>query len=410
MMPEDARRWRVVEETLRQVLGSFAYEEIHLPLLEFTELFSRGIGEATDIVAKEMYSLEDRDGTSMTLRPEGTAGCARALQQAGLLFNQTQRVFYTGPMFRYERPQKGRYRQFDQIGAEVFGLTGPDVDAELLALSWNFWQALGIESHVTLELNTLGSAQCRAGYRRALVDYLTPQVKALDEDSQRRLSSNPLRILDSKSAQTREILENAPSLSDFIDAASRKHFARLCELLEQLGIGFTHNPRLVRGLDYYTHTVFEWVTAELGAQGTICAGGRYDGLVELIGGKSTPGAGFALGLERVILLTENHGHLAEQDFSAATDVYCCVLNATDQGWAMTVAANVRQARPSLRVRVHAGGGKLKNQLRRADLSGASWALIIGEDEVANHQVTVKSLRDDTPQRMVAIPALADLLK
>ncbi len=410
VLPEAARRWRVVEDTLRRVLAGFAYEEVHLPLLEFTELFSRGVGEATDIVAKEMYSLEDRDGTGITLRPEGTAGCARALQQAGLLFNQTQRVFYTGPMFRYERPQKGRYRQFAQIGAEVFGLAGPDVDAELLALSWNFWQALGIESQVTLELNTLGSAQSRADYRQALVDYLTPQAKTLDEDSQRRLTSNPLRILDSKSAQTREILVNAPSLPDYIDTASRDHFARLCELLEQLGIGWTHNPQLVRGLDYYTHTVFEWVTAALGAQGTICAGGRYDGLVELIGGKPTPGAGFALGLERVILLTENHGYLAEQDFSTASDVYCCVLNAVDQGWAMSIAANLRQAQPNLRVRVHAGGGKLKNQLRRADLSGASWALIIGEDEVANNQVTVKSLRDATAQRTVAISALAELLK
>ena len=400
----------MVEDTLRQVLDGFAYEEVHLPLLEFTELFSRGVGEATDIVAKEMYSLEDRDGTSITLRPEGTAGCARALQQAGLLFNQTQRVFYTGPMFRYERPQKGRYRQFDQIGAEVFGLAGPDVDAELLALSWNFWQALGIQSQVTLELNTLGSAQCRAGYRQALVDYLTPQAKALDEDSQRRLTSNPLRILDSKSPQTREILERAPSLPDFIDTASREHFDRLCELLEQLGISWTHKPQLVRGLDYYTHTVFEWVTSALGAQGTICAGGRYDGLVELLGGKPTAGAGFALGLERVILLTENHGPLAEQDFSAASDVYCCVLNTADQGWAMSVAAKVRQAQPNLRVRVHAGGGKLKNQLRRADLSGASWALLIGEDEVANNQVTVKSLRDDTAQQTVEIPALLELLK
>ena len=235
-------------------------------------------------------------------------------------------------------------------------------------------------------------------------------AKDLDEDSQRRLTSNPLRILDSKSVQTREILVNAPSLAGFIDTASREHFARLCELLEQLGIEWTHNAQLVRGLDYYTHTVFEWVTTALGAQGTICAGGRYDGLVELIGGKPTPGAGFALGLERVILLTEDHGHLAEQDFSAASDVYCCVLNATDQAWAMSVAANLRQVQPNLRVRVHAGGGKLKNQLRRTDLSGASWALIIGEDEVANNQVTVKSLRDDTAQRTVAISALAGLLK
>lgn len=402
VLPEEARRWRTVEQRLRQILTGFAYEEIHLPLMEFTELFSRGVGEATDIVEKEMYSLADRDGESITLRPEGTAGCVRALQQHGLLYNQTQRVFYAGPMFRYERPQKGRYRQFYQIGAEVFGLAGPDVDAELLALGWNFWRALGIEAEVTLQLNTLGSGECRVRYRQALVDYLTPLARSMDEDSQRRLTSNPLRILDSKSEQTRHILENAPCLKDFVDDESRGHFEGLCELLEQLGIAYEYNPQLVRGLDYYTHTVFEWVTDALGAQGTLCAGGRYDGLVELLGGKPTPGAGFALGLERVLLLSEVSGHLAQHDFSAGVDVYCCVMNSDNQAWAMQLASTLRDARVDLRVRVQASGGKLKNQLRQADRSGAKWALIIGDDEVANDQVTLKSLRDSTEQRTIDV--------
>jgi histidyl-tRNA synthetase len=409
VMPEEARRWRSVEQLLREVLAGYAYEEIHLPVLEFTDLFNRGVGEATDIVEKEMYSLADRDGESITLRPEGTAGCARALEQHGLLFNQTQRVFYTGPMFRYERPQKGRHRQFYQIGAEVFGLAGPDVDAELLDLGWNFWRVLGIEAKVTLQLNTLGSGECRARYRQALVDYLTPLAQAMDEDSQRRLTSNPLRILDSKSAQTRKILEDAPSLEDFIDEESRRHFAGLCDLLEQMGIPFEYSPQLVRGLDYYTHTVFEWVTDALGAQGTLCAGGRYDGLVELLGGKPTPGAGFAMGLERVILLSELSGHLAQRDFSAGADVYCCVMNPNHQGWAMQLASTLRGAKGDLRVRVHTGGGKLKNQLRRADQSGATWALIIGDDEVARNQVTVKSLRDDKDQRTIDVTELVKLL-
>jgi histidyl-tRNA synthetase len=322
VLPDEGRRWRGVESTLESILHAYAYEEVHLPLLEFTDLFSRGVGEATDIVEKEMYSLADRDGDSLTLRPEGTAGCVRALQQHGLLFNQTQRVFYRGAMFRYERPQKGRYRQFYQIGAEAFGMPGPDVDAELLALCQAFWCRLGVDGSVRLELNTMGAAEDRVAYREALVSYLTNYRSDLDEDSQRRLTSNPLRILDSKVEKTREILSGAPDMSEYVGAAARAHFDGLLAQLEALGMEYVLNPRLVRGLDYYNFTVFEWVTDELGAQGTICGGGRYDGLVEQLGGRPTPGAGFALGLERVLLLVEqkNMPTRAENSEFASTPV------------------------------------------------------------------------------------------
>ena len=285
VLPEDARRWRFTEDRVREVLQSFGYEELQLPLLEYTELFARGVGEATDIVEKEMYSLLDKDGDSLSLRPEGTAGCVRALQDNGLLYNQTQKVFYAGPMFRYEKPQRGRYRQFSQIGAEVFGFQGPDVDAELLYMCQQFWQRLGVADGVRLQINTLGSGGARQAYRQALVDFLTPHAAELDTDSQRRLHTNPMRILDSKDTQTQKIVAGAPQLVDYIDEAGLEHFAALQKLLHGLEIDFEVNPRLVRGLDYYTHTVFEWVTDQLGAQGTICGGGRYDGLVELLGGR-----------------------------------------------------------------------------------------------------------------------------
>ena len=387
VLPDESRRWRVVEEALESVLRSYAYEEVHLPVMEFTELFSRGVGEATDIVEKEMYSLLDRDGDSMTLRPEGTAGCVRVLQQHGLLFNQTQRVFYRGPMFRYERPQKGRYRQFYQIGAEAFGMQGPDVDAELLSLTAAFWKALGIADKTRLEINTLGSSASRARYRKALLDYLSGHEDELDDDSRRRLASNPLRILDSKVESTRALLENAPILSDFMDDEGLAHFEGLKAILEDLGIGYQVNPQLVRGLDYYNLTVFEWITDDLGAQGTICGGGRYDGLVEQLGGKPTPGAGFALGLERVLLLHEQRNLPTR----AAVDVYIAVLSASEQTYALKVADRLREASPELRIRVHAGGGKLKNQLKKADQCGAAWAAIVGADEAAEDQITLKAL-------------------
>ncbi len=413
VLPEEARLLKTVEHTLLEMLQAFAYEEVQLPLLEFTELFSRGVGEATDIVEKEMYTMLDRDGESITLRPEGTAGCVRALQQHGLLYNQTQRVYYRGPMFRYERPQRGRYRQFYQLGAEAFGLPGPDIDAELMLLGTQCWRALGIAEHVQLELNSLGSAASRRAYREALVAYLTPLADQLDEDSRRRLTSNPLRILDSKAESTRALLAEAPELDEYLDEESREHFAALRELLEALDVPYVCNPRLVRGLDYYTHSVFEWTTQALGAQGTICAGGRYDGLVELLGGKPTPGAGFALGVERVALLCEQVQAATPE--AGAADVYCCVLALEQLPWAHEVAQTLRgsqalraRGRP-WRIRVHAGGGKLKNQLRRADQCGAAFALIIGEDEAAERRVTVKTLRGEGGQETLDVDALTRFL-
>jgi histidyl-tRNA synthetase len=413
VLPDEARRWRWVEDRLRTILLGHAYEEIHLPLLEHTSLFSRGVGEATDIVEKEMYTLTDRDGDSIALRPEGTASSVRALLQHGLLFNQTQRVFYAGPMFRYERPQKGRYRQFHQLGAEAFGLAGPDVDAELIYMGLAFWRALGVDAHVRLELNTLGSAAARAAYRQALVGYLTPLREHLDPDSQRRLERNPLRILDSKNADTRALLADAPRLPDFVDAEGRAHFDRLRTLLDELGVAHSVNPHLVRGLDYYTHTVFEWMTGKLGAQGTICAGGRYDALVERLGGKPTPAAGFAVGVDRVVLLVEALAAArtddSGQDLSAAADVYLCVLDDASQAWALAAAQKLRDRLPAVRIRTHAGGGKLKNQLKRADQCGARYALLIGGDETRAGNVTVKALREDLPQQSLTLDAAVALL-
>ncbi len=409
VLPEEARRWRRIEDRLREVLVGHAYEEIHLPLLEATELFSRGVGEATDIVEKEMYTLADRDGDSLTLRPEGTAGCVRALLEHGLLFNQTQRVFYAGPMFRYERPQKGRYRQFYQLGAEAFGFAGPDIDAELVLMGYEFWRALGVAGQVRLELNTLGSAQARADYREALVGYLTPLAGRLDEDSRRRLTRNPLRILDSKNAQTQALLADAPRLPDYVDAEGQAHFDGLRRLLDAMQVPYVVNPGLVRGLDYYTHTVFEWITDAIGAQGTVCAGGRYDGLVERLGGRPTPGAGFALGLERVMLLLESAAADGTPADSAA-DVYLCVMDPAHQAWALALAQKLRDALPAFRIRTHAGGGKLKNQMKRADQSGARFAIVVGEDEVAAGAPALKYLREDRPQEALAVDALIERLR
>ncbi len=395
ILPVEARRWRLIENAVHGVLRQFAYEEIHLPLLEFTELFARGVGEATDIVEKEMYTLADRDGDSLSLRPEGTASCVRALQENGLLYNQTQKVFYSGPMFRYEKPQKGRYRQFYQIGAEAFGFVGPDIDAELISLGAHFWRALGLEKHIRLEINTLGSSSARQAYKAALVEFLTPRVSQLDEDSQRRLQTNPMRILDSKNKDTQSVLAQAPSLADFVDDESQAHFEALLGLLQTLGIEYVHKPNLVRGLDYYTDTVFEWVTDDLGAQGTVCAGGRYNSLVQQLGGRATPAAGFAMGLDRVLLLHE----VVNQDaMSSAVDVYVCYSAPELAGRAQLVGQWLReqmsQASTSQpQVRVHMGGGNFKKQLKRADTAQANWAVLLGQDEVANGQLTLKNLHN-----------------
>ena len=395
VLPEEARRWRHIETLAQGVLRGFGYEEVQLPLLEFTELFARGVGEATDIVEKEMYSLADRDGESLSLRPEGTASCVRALQENGLLYNQTQRVFYSGPMFRYEKPQRGRYRQFYQIGVETFGFAGADLDAELLQICAQLWRALGIYDHVELQINTLGAAGARKAYRDALVNFLTPLQADLDEDSRRRLQTNPLRILDSKDAGTQAVLADAPKLSEYIDDDSHQHFATVLQLLDALGIAYVHNPNLVRGLDYYTHTVFEWVTGDLGAQGTICGGGRYDGLVELLGGRATPASGFAMGLDRTALL---HEVVQQGQVSRAVDVYVCYTDAALAAKAMQTGDRIRtglrddHGNPA-KVRVHMGGGNLKKQLKRADACGALWAVLLGSDEIENGQLTVKNLQD-----------------
>lgn len=394
ILPDQSRRWRLVEDTLSLVLSGHAYEEVRLPLLEFTELFARGVGEATDIVEKEMYTLADRDGDALSLRPEGTASSVRMLQEHGLLFNQTQRVYYAGPMFRYEKPQKGRYRQFYQIGAEAYGLAGPDIDAELIGLGWACWQALGITEMVALEINTLGSGSARKQYREALVAYLTPLKDRLDEDSQRRLATNPMRILDSKNPATQEMLADAPKLPDFVDADSTAHYEGLKSLLTAMGIPFRENHKLVRGLDYYTHTVFEWVTQDLGAQGAVCAGGRYDGLVERLGGKPTPAVGFAIGLDRVVLLHElAHKDAPSDKTTTATDVYFCVVDQSAISGAMNQTRLLREALPDLRVRLHMGAGNLKKQLKKADASGAQVAVIFNAESEAAGAFTLKHLRD-----------------
>lgn len=344
-----------------------------------------------------MYTFEDRNGESLTLRPEGTAGCVRAGIEHGLLYNQEQRLWYIGPMFRYERPQKGRYRQFNQLGVEVFGLQGPDVDAELILLSARWWRALGIAEHVTLELNSIGSLEARANYRDALVAFLEQHKDKLDEDCKRRMYSNPLRVLDSKNPDIQALLNDAPKLGDYLDDESREHFAGLCELLEQSGIPYTVNQRLVRGLDYYNRTVFEWVTSSLGAQGTVCAGGRYDGLVEQLGGRATPAVGFAMGLERLVLLVQ----AVNPDFKApaTVDAYVISSGAGTQSAAMQLAERLRDALPELKVMTNYGGGNFKKQFARADKWGARVALVLGEDEVANLQVVVKDLQSGTQETL-----------
>jgi histidyl-tRNA synthetase len=389
-LPEETALWQRIEGILKQVLSGYGYSEIRLPIVEQTPLFKRAIGEVTDVVEKEMYTFDDRNGESLTLRPEGTAGCVRAGIEHGLLYNQEQRLWYVGPMFRYERPQKGRYRQFHQLGAEVFGLQGPDIDAELILLSARWWKALGIADHVKLELNSIGSLEARANYRDALVEFLEQHQDKLDEDCKRRMYSNPLRVLDSKNPEVQALLNDAPRLSEYLDEESKAHFEGLCELLAQAGIPYTINERLVRGLDYYNRTVFEWVTTSLGAQGTVCAGGRYDGLVEQLGGRATPAVGFAMGLERLVLLVQAVN--PEFKAPATIDVYVISSGAGTQSAAMQLAERVRDAAPQLKLMTNYGGGNFKKQITRADKWGARVALILGENEVAAEQVVVKDLR------------------
>lgn len=391
LLPAQTAMWQYLEQTAVKLFNSYGYSEIRFPVLEQTELFKRSIGEVTDIVEKEMYSFDDRNGDSMTMRPEGTACCVRAAEQAGMLKNQVQRLWYMGPMFRYERPQKGRQRQFHQMGIECFGLHGPDIDAEILLLCARLWKSLGLEHAVQLELNSLGSAEDRAKYREALVSFLQERKDQLDEDSQRRLDSNPMRILDSKNPDTQALLDGAPSLLDYLGEEAQAHFARLRELLDAAGLAYTVNPRLVRGLDYYNNTVFEWTTDKLGAQGTVCAGGRYDGLASQLGGADTPAVGFGLGIERLCLLFEAEGKVPEA-LGEHTQVYFVVGSDRVLAQAMITAEQFRDALPNLGLLLHSGGGSFKSQLKKADKSGAAVALILGDDEATTGNITLKSLR------------------
>ncbi|RDX34877.1 histidine--tRNA ligase [Idiomarina sp. HD9-110m-PIT-SAG05] len=407
LLPEQSPAWQQVEAVIRRVAASYGYSEIRMPVLESTQLFKRSIGEVTDIVEKEMYTFDDRNGESVTLRPEGTASCVRAGNQHGLLYNQIQRLWYMGPMFRYERPQKGRYRQFHQFGIETFGLESADADAEVILLSARLWREFGIADQVELQLNSLGSNEARANYRDALRNYLSEYISELDEDSKRRLESNPLRILDSKDENTQKILEGAPSLSEYWDAESKEHFEQLTARLEAAGISYTLNERLVRGLDYYNRTVFEWVTTALGAQGTVCAGGRYDGLVEQLGGKATPAVGFAMGMERLVLLLQEQDKLTPR---RVVDAYLMPLGEEAELNAPRIAEQLRNELPELRLVSHCGGGSMKKQMKKADKSGAEVALIIGADEIAQQQVTVKPLRTAEEQQTLGWQALIEYLQ
>ncbi len=405
ILPERSGRWHVLEDVVRGVFADYGYREIRLPLLEPTELFARSIGEVTDIVEKEMYTFADRNGESITLRPEGTAGCVRACIQHGLLHNQTQRLWYGGPMFRYERPQRGRYRQFYQFGAEAFGMPGPDVDAELILIGTRIWRTLGLRG-IRLELNSLGLPEARAGYRAVLVDYFRAHRDRLDRDSQRRLESNPLRILDSKNPDLQSLVAEAPRLLDHLDPESAAHFQGLRTLLDQAGIEYRINPRLVRGLDYYTRTVFEWVTDQLGAQGTVCAGGRYDGLVSELGGQATPGVGFAMGVDRLIDLMQDQT-LGEPDLGG---IYLVASGQAAAASALVLAERLRDQSPGTRILLNCGGGSFKSQLKRADKSQAEVALVLGEEELAMGTVGVKFLRRSVEQRTRPMAEIAEHLR
>lgn len=401
ILPDVSPHWAAVENRLRHIVNQYGYKEIRSPLLEPTELFKRTIGEATDVVEKEMYTFSDRSGDSLTLRPEGTAGCVRAGIEHGLFYNQVQRLFYFGPMFRYERPQKGRYRQFHQFGVETYGLVGPDIDAEIMLLAARFWQELKITDKLELQINTLGNAVTRAHYRERLVEYFNDNYALLDEDSQRRLLVNPLRILDSKNVALQELIKNAPKIIDCLDSQSQDHFDGLRKILDKVQLPYVVNPCLVRGLDYYCFTVFEWVTQELGAQGAVCAGGHYDGLVAQMGGKATPAVGFALGLERLIALTLNSLTLAD-----LRTIYLILLGDKVIAEGMLLAEKIR-ASDTIRVIVNCGGGNLGAQLKRADKSAAEIALILGETELASREVIVKHLRTDKPQQTIKIDTIEE---
>ncbi|SCB78411.1 histidine--tRNA ligase [Gilliamella intestini] len=391
LLPTDSASWQQIEKIVKGVLNSYGYNEIRTPIVEDTALFKRAVGEVTDIVEKEMYTFNDRNNESITLRPEITAGCVRAGIEHGLFYNQEQRLWYLGPAFRYEKPQKGRYRQFHQFGVEVFGLEGPNIDAELILLTARFWKALGIEQHTSLELNSIGSLEARANYRNALVVFLEQHKDKLDEDCLRRMYTNPLRILDSKNPVVQELLNRAPKLFDYLDEESKQHFEGLCRLLDNAGIKYNINQRLVRGLDYYNRTVFEWVTSSLGAQGTVCGGGRYDGLVSQLGGQPTPAVGFAMGVERLVLLVQAVN--PSLNCNNSIDVY--MISSGDEktiSVAQNIAELLRDSLPNWRIMTNYGSSNFKKQFTKADKLGAKIAIIIGENELANQSVMVKNLQ------------------
>ncbi|OGO95182.1 MAG: histidine--tRNA ligase [Coxiella sp. RIFCSPHIGHO2_12_FULL_42_15] len=393
-LPDESCYWSLLESLCRDVVARYGYQEIRFPIVESTALFKRSIGEATDIVEKEMYSFDDRNGDSLTLRPEGTAGCVRAGIEHGLFYNQIQRFWYIGPMFRHERPQKGRYRQFHQLGVEAYGMAGPDIDAEIILISKRLLQALGLLDHVTLQINSLGNASARAAYRAALVDYFTAHQDQLDEDSLRRLTTNPLRILDSKNPSMQALNAAAPKLLDYLDESANQHFKTLLALLDAAGVHYEVNPRLVRGLDYYSLTVFEWITHQLGAQGTVCAGGRYDDLVEWLGGPSTPSIGFACGLERLVVLLRAQQHCRQHPH-----VFMILSGEKALSTGLVLAEQLRDAIPSLKVEANFSGGSFKNQFKRADKSGATWAIVVGDAEIAEQKYGLKNLRDQSQQKL-----------
>ena len=408
LLPDRIGLWQRLEDGARQVLESYGYSEIRTPLVEVTELFKRSIGEVTDIVEKEMYSFPDRNGDSLSLRPEGTASCVRAAIENGLL-DQPRRLWYRGPMFRHERPQKGRYRQFHQIGVEVFGLEGPDIDQEVLFLTHRIWRTLGLDG-LRLEINSLGEGEERAAYRAELVSYLRAYAEDLDEDSLRRLETNPLRVLDSKNPDLKAVIAGAPVILDHLGEASRLHFEQFCAGLDAAGIPYQINPRLVRGLDYYNRTVFEWITDDLGAQGTVCAGGRYDGLVAQLGGRHTPAVGFAMGLERLVSLMEARLEAGEVTTDPnALDAYLVAVGAAAQGAAPALGERLRDTTPGLRLQCHCGGGSFKSQFKKADRSGARYALVLGEGELERGVLGVKPLREEGEQRDLTYDELGPFL-
>jgi len=392
--PTESPLWQWIEAKVRHVLASYGYSEVRMPIVESTPLFARAIGEVTDVVSKEMYTFWDND-EQLTLRPEGTAGCVRAAIERGWIYNNEQRLWYMGPMFRHERPQKGRYRQFHQAGVEVFGIANPEIDAELIILTARLWKELGIDQHVSLQLNSIGSLEARANYRSALVAFLENHQDLMSDEEKERLVKNPLRILDTKNEVLQEVLNGAPKLLDYLDDESHEHFNQLCSLLDAMGVKYEINPKLVRGLDYYNKTVFEWVTSALGAQGTVCGGGRYDGLVEQLGGHATQGVGFAMGLERLVLLVQEVNK--EITLPQAVDLYLVYAGEGTTLNAFQIAEQIRTELPQVRVMTHCSGGKFQKQFKRADKIEAKYALVIGESEVQAKTVVVKDLRNGAEQ-------------